>query len=207
MLMEYLPSLLLAWGVQIMGVVSPGPGVALIIGVAVAEGRRPALLTTLGISSATIVLATATVLGFAALLASMQPAMTAIRIAGGLYLLWLAYKAFARAAHPPQIAPMAAAGGRSAWLRGFLLQISNPKAIFFWLAVAALGSLDNAPAPILALFVAGAFVNSFVGHGAYGFVLSSSAARARFLAWRRWIEGALGAVFALAGLRLLMARG
>ena len=205
MLAEYLPGLLLAWGVQIMGVVSPGPGVALIIGVALADGRRPAMLTTLGISSATIVLATATVLGFAALLASMQTAMTFVRVAGGLYLLWLAYKAFGRAMRPPPITPINAAGG-STWLRGFLLQISNPKAIFFWLAVAALGSLEGAPVPILVLFVAGAFLNSFLGHGAYGFILSSASARARFLAWRRWIEGALGAVFGLAGLRLLMAR-
>ena len=206
MLDGYLPGLLVAWGVQLMGIVSPGPGVALIIGVAVSEGRRPALLTTAGVACGAVALALATVLGLTAVLAKMQPAMTAVRIAGGLYLLWLAYKALGRAANPPQIAPAQSANGRSAWLRGFVLQISNPKAIFFWLAIAALGSLEGAPWPVLALFVLGAFVNSFVGHGAYGVALSTGPARAAFVAWRRWIEGALGAVFAFAGLKLLLAR-
>ena len=42
---DYLPQLFLAWSIQTMGVLSPGPSVALIIGVATGQGRLPSLVT------------------------------------------------------------------------------------------------------------------------------------------------------------------
>ena len=86
------------------------------------------------------------------------------------------------------------------------MQLSNPKAVFFWIAVAAVGSLADASAGALAVFVAGAFVISFAGHGLWGVVLSSAPFRRLYAAARRWIEGALGAFFGLAALRLATAR-
>ena len=42
---DYLPQLLLAWSIQWMGIVAPGPSVALILGVATKRG--PLLIMTL----------------------------------------------------------------------------------------------------------------------------------------------------------------
>ncbi|MFV1494576.1 MULTISPECIES: hypothetical protein [Phaeobacter] len=36
---EYLPQLALAWSIQFMGVISPGPGIMLILSVAMNQGR------------------------------------------------------------------------------------------------------------------------------------------------------------------------
>ena len=77
-------------------------------------------------------------------------------------------------------------------LTGFFLQLSNPKAIFFWLAVASVGGVGDAPLPVVVLFVAGAFVNSFAGHGGYALLLSSTPFRSTYQRFRRWIEGGLG---------------
>ncbi|MDQ2632147.1 MAG: hypothetical protein M3Y78_00235 [Pseudomonadota bacterium] len=54
---EYLPQLLLAWSIQAMGILSPGPSVALILGVATSRGRLPSVVTALGVSCGSIVLA------------------------------------------------------------------------------------------------------------------------------------------------------
>jgi threonine/homoserine/homoserine lactone efflux protein len=97
----------------------------------------------------------------------------------------------------------------SAWragFTGFTLQISNPKAILFWMAIAGVGGVGNAPAHVIALFIAGAFVNSFVGHGAYALLLSAGPVRRLYFRGRRWIEAALGGFFAIAGYTLATSR-
>ncbi|MGK7654956.1 hypothetical protein ACSQ76_21965 [Roseovarius sp. B08] len=45
---EYLPQLALAWSIQFMGVISPGPGIMLILGVAMSQGRLASMITAFG---------------------------------------------------------------------------------------------------------------------------------------------------------------
>lgn len=208
MLAEYLPKMLLAWSIQLMGVISPGPSVMLILGVATSRGRGDALTTAFGIACGSIILSTATVLGVAVIFADLAYAMTAIRFVGAGYLFWLAFKAFGKAIDPPSldISTQKEGGRRNVAFTGFLLQITNPKAILFWLAIAGIGGLENAPAPMLALFVLVAFVNSFVGHGGYALLLSAAPIRTALQRFRRWVEGFLGCFFLFAGYKILTAR-
>ncbi len=209
MIAEYLPQLILAWSIQLVGVLSPGPSVALILGVATSQGRAPSLITAFGVACASIVLSISTVVGLAALFATMADLMVAVRLAGAAYLAWLAVKAFARAARPTVLdlsdqatAPSALRAG----LAGFVLQLSNPKAIMFWLAIASVGGVGEAPLPIVALFVFGAFLNSFLGHGGYALLLSSAPFRRAYAKAGRYVEGALGCFFLFASLRLVISR-
>lgn len=202
---DYLPQLMLAWSIQLMGVASPGPSVVLILGVATSQGRLPSLITALGVACASIVLSTATVLGITAIFAQMADVMTVIRIIGAAYLLWLAYKAFRNmsASTALDVEPQAS---KSAWrsgLAGFGLQLSNPKAIFFWLAVASVGGVGDAPLSVTLIFIVGAFVNSFVGHGGYALLLSSKPVRRLYVRFHRWIEGTLGCLFLMASIKLV----
>lgn len=207
---EYLPQILLALSIQTMGVLSPGPSVALILGVATSRGRAPALVTAFGVACGSIVLSTATVLGIAVIFAQVAELMTLVRLVGAAYLLWLAYKSFGKAINPPGLRQAGAtlAGSTARTLAaGFLLQVSNPKAILFWLAIASVGGVGNAPPVVVGLFIVGAFLNSFLGHGAYALLLSSAPVRRAYSAGRRWIEGALGTFFLFAGVKLALSRG
>jgi len=207
-MVEYMPQLMLAWSIQLMGVLSPGPSVVLILGVATSQGRLPSLITAFGVACASIVLSTATVLGITAIFAQMADLMTIIRLVGAAYLFWLACKAFRNLAVPPSL-DLEEAPQKSAWrsgLAGFGLQLSNPKAIFFWLAVASVGGIGDAPLSAVLIFVAGAFVNSFVGHGGYALLLSSKPVRHVYSRFRRWVEGALGCFFLFASFKLATAK-
>ncbi|MDD9716980.1 LysE family transporter [Dinoroseobacter sp. PD6] len=208
MMAEYLPALLAAWGVQLVGVMSPGPSVALLLGVGTAQGARAALLTCAGIASASLVLSVATVLGLTVIFAQLAEAMVMLKLVGAAYLAWLAWGAVRRAVTlPPLPAPVAtrATATRLA-RRGFLLQVSNPKAILFWIAIASLGGLAGAPWPVILIFVAGAFLNSFLGHAAWGLVFAAPPMRRAYLSGRRWVEGALAGFFAFASFKLLTTR-
>lgn len=205
---DYLPQLALAWSIQLMGVAAPGPSVALIFGVATSRGRAAALITAFGVACGSIVLSVATVVGIAAVFAQVAELMTAVRFVGAVYLAWLAFKAFRNAARPPALA-LGPGRPASAWrtgLSGFFLQISNPKAILFWLAIASVGGVGHAPLPVVVVFIVGAFLNSFAGHGGYALLLSSTPVRLAYAGIRRWLEGALGCFFLLASFGLATAR-
>lgn len=205
---DYLPALLAAWGIQLVGVMSPGPSVALLLGVGTAQGARAALLTCAGIASGSIILSLSTVLGLTVIFAQLAEAMLVLKLLGAGYLAWLAFGAFRRAASPPPPPSPTSVRASATRLarRGFLLQVTNPKAIFFWIAIASLGGLATAPWSVIAVFVAGAFLNSFFGHGLWGLVFASSPMRRLYLSGRRWVEGALGAFFAFASYKLLTTR-
>ncbi|MGI9508747.1 MAG: LysE family translocator [Geminicoccaceae bacterium] len=205
---DYLPQLILAWSIQLMGVVSPGPGIMLILGVATSQGRLPSLITAFGIACASIILSMTTVLGITAIFAKMADLMTVIRLVGAAYLLWLAYRAFRNMAAPPDL-DLHQRPRINPWragLAGFGLQLSNPKAIFFWLAIASVGGIGDAPPIVIFVFVAGAFVNSFVGHGGYALLLSSKPIRHVYLRFHRWVDGTMGCFFLFASFKLATAR-
>lgn len=209
-MIDDLPNLFLAWSIQFTGVVSPGPGVALILGIATAQGRGAALRCCLGIGLGGLLLAALTVFGLAALLAEWRGAMIAARWIGAAYLAWLAWGAFRKAARPPAVAGAAPAAARHSLLRqiagGFAFQLSNPKAIFFWIAIASVGALHTVSPAALLLFLAGAFAISFGGHAGWALLLSSAPFRRLYARARRGVETALGAFFALTALKLAAAR-
>lgn len=206
--LSFLPGFLSAYGILIIAASSPGPAVALLLGICLGQGRTPALITTAGIASGGIVLNLATLVGVGLILEQAAWAMTALRIIGATYLLWLAYAAFRKAVHPPNIQatspPLQNFG--QLFLTGFLLQITNPKAIVFWLAIAAIGATQGGGAGIVILFVIGAFIISFVCHGAWAILLSAAPFRAAYARARRWVEGILGMFFAYAAVQLAVSR-
>lgn len=203
-LAPYLPGFIAAYAILLVGASSPGPSVAMLIGVATSQGRAPALMATLGISFGSMTINLLTMLGVGLILSQAAWAMSLMRLIGALYLLYLAYGAFRRALNPPAFQKIRT-GHRSGlrhFLGGYLLQVSNPKAIAFWLAIASIGAVEGAGAGIIALFVLGAALISFICHGAWAVALSADPVRRAYAAGRRWIEAGLGMFFTVAAYKL-----
>lgn len=203
MIQEWLPHLLAGWGVQLIGVLSPGPGVALILAVATTRGRAASILTCAGISAGSGTLAIATTLGLGLLLSQVAWGLTAIKYVGAAYLAWLALKSFRKALDPSDAPVLGEAkAGRRSVLEGYLMQITNPKAIVYWLAVVAVAGLSAAPWQIIALFLIGSMSNSFFGHGAWAIAFSSRPFLALYVRARRWVDAVLGGFFAFVAFKL-----
>jgi threonine/homoserine/homoserine lactone efflux protein len=206
--LPFLPGFLAALSILFVAASSPGPAVAMLLGISLTQGRAPSLTAAAGIATGSVVLNALTLLGVGLLLAQAAWAMTILRIVGAGYLLYLAWGAFRKAATPPQIkaAEVAFQSRARLFLAGFLLQVTNPKAIVFWLAIASVGATEGGGPMIIGLFFLGAFLISFACHGAWAVFLSARPFRAAYQSARRWIEGALGLFFAFAAYKLATTR-
>ena len=112
--------------------VTPGPSVLMCVSTAVNLGPRKALITSLGSTSAIVGLMTLSALGLGALLAASETLFTALKWTGAAYLAYLGVRALLAPASDIQVAGGAVAGGRRLFAQGFLVGLSNPKALLFF---------------------------------------------------------------------------
>ena len=117
----YLPGIIAAYSILLVGSLSPGPAVAMLIGIATSEGRTPALITTLGIALGSVTINILTMLGIGLILSQVSWGMSALRVIGSIYLLWLAYGALKKVLRPPLFA----------WLQ----HPRRPRLNIFWQAI------------------------------------------------------------------------
>jgi len=204
----YLPGILLAYAAFLLGIASPGPNVLAVIGTSMGVGRKSGLALAMGVAIGSFTWALLTVFGLSALLATYAQALLVIKIFGGFYLLWLAYKAFKSAASDHDIEAVAVKGRSSFgyFRRGYIVQMTNPKAALSWIAIISLGLQEGAPVWVAAAIVAGTFTMSVVIHALYAIAFSTPAMVRLYGKSRRAIQGVLGTFFAFAGLRLLTSR-
>ncbi|KPB01086.1 LysE family translocator [Ahrensia marina] len=204
--LPFLPGFIAAFSIQAVAVASPGPSVALILGLALSQGRLAAIIASLGIALGSSMIATATILGLGLVMEQVAWLSTVLRFIGAAYLLWLAYQAWRKAIAPPQVKVADVSSKTNlyaAFIKGFSIQITNPKAIVFWMAIATVGATNGAPVPVIMLFVATAFTVSLGGHGLYALLLSSFPFRLAYDKARRWIEAAIGGFLAYVAFRLV----
>ncbi|MEM0935821.1 MAG: LysE family translocator [Pseudomonadota bacterium] len=209
-LLSFLPGFAAAYAILLVAASSPGPAVAMLLGIGLGQGRGSALIAAAGIATGSVVLNLGTMLGLGLILTQAAWAMSVIRILGAAYLAWLAWGAFRRAASatpPPEAARVAHASTPKLFAAGLALQITNPKAIVFWIAINAVAATQGGSAIVITLFVTGAWLISFFCHGAWAVLLSSGPFRSAYGAARRWIEAGLGALFAFFAFRLATERG
>ncbi|MWD26757.1 LysE family transporter [Aquicoccus sp. SCR17] len=209
MIADFLPGFLAAYAILLVAASSPGPAVAMLLGISANQGRRAALIASLGIACGSVVINLATMAGIGLMLEGAAWTLSVFRLVGAAYLLWLAWGAFRKAAHPPEIEAETALPRRPfhhLFLTGLGLQVTNPKAVLFWIAIASLGATHGGGPAVIAVFVAGAFAISFGCHAAWALLLSSRPFRAAYRAGRRWVEAGLGAFFVFASVKLAVAR-
>lgn len=141
--MTILQALVAFAGVAALLTIVPGVDTALTLRAGLADGARAGVVTGLGVCCGVLVWGVAGALGVSALLQYAAAALTAIRLAGAAYLLWLAAKFLRSALRGSAASAVAAAGAERAsavplwthWRRGFLCNVLNPKVGVFYLAV------------------------------------------------------------------------
>jgi threonine/homoserine/homoserine lactone efflux protein len=116
----------------------PGPSVLFIVGRALSAGRRNALLSVLGNTIGEYVQVIAVAFGVGALAERSVALLTTIKIAGGVFLLYLGIRTFLRrkdALSVPAEGRATERHERGALLRGAFVGATNPKTVVFLAAI------------------------------------------------------------------------
>ncbi|WP_394689780.1 LysE family translocator [Hoeflea sp.] len=182
--------------------VSPGPANIAVATVAMHSGRRPGLLFGLGLSVGLAFWGMVAATGLGVILQSTTTLLTLLKLLGGAYLLWLAIQSGRSAAQSNAEMQVRTTTGRWFW-RGLLLNLSNPKAVVAWMAALSMGlGQDTGP---YAVAVATLFCISLgvVNYAGYALTFSLPGFMAGYRRSRRWIEGVVAGLFALAGFGLI----
>lgn len=120
-------------------VLMPGPDIIFVITESLAKGGRTGFILSCGLCSGIIVHTSLCATGVALAIAANPLIFSAIRVAGAVYLLWLAYGAWGEKISADSIdadfkAGASALHGRKIFLRGFIMNVSNPKVVVFFLS-------------------------------------------------------------------------
>ncbi|WLH86848.1 LysE family translocator [Pseudomonas sp. FP2338] len=190
-------------------VLIPGTGVIFTVSTGLTAGKRASLFAALGCTAGIIPHLLASILGVSALLHTSALAFEALKFAGAAYLLYLAYATWRdRSAFAMSDTPTVATA-RSLMLRGFLLNILNPKLTIFFLAFLPQFVTHGSTAPALQMLVlSGVFMAmTFAVFVVYG-LLANVFRRAVIESPRvqNWLRRSFAAAFAGLGLNLAFAQ-
>lgn len=111
----------------------PGPSVAFASAQAIKHGKRAMMITVAGDALGTVVHIAVAVSSLTALLALSELVLPFLQIAGGVFILFMAYRSF-QDAHKVSSAPTRSVDKASFWA-GFFTCAANPKAIVFFVAL------------------------------------------------------------------------
>ncbi len=116
-------------------VLSPGPGVVMTLTNALRYGLRGTFGGILGVASGALLVAALSATSLGVLLAASATAFTVIKYVGAAYLVYLGVRLWRAAPLVLGAAKAHEAGFGKRFLEGISLQLTNPKAIFFFLSV------------------------------------------------------------------------
>ncbi|HEY5801204.1 MAG TPA: LysE family transporter [Burkholderiaceae bacterium] len=190
----------------LLGAISPGPSFMVVARTAVGTSRRAGVAAAIGMGLGGMLFSILALAGIHTLLQAFDWLYAAIKIAGGLYLVWMAVKIWRGAQMPFTVGDGAPASG-NALLQGLATQLSNPKTALFYASVfgavlpAAPPPWTYAALPLLVLAVE----TGWYAVVAFGF--SSPRPQALYLSARTAIDRTAAAVIGLLGLRLLAGAG
>lgn len=199
-------ALLTIAGAILLGAMSPGPSFIMIVRTAVVSSRLSALAAAAGMGVGCMIFSVIALAGLHSLLALVPWLYTALKTAGGVYLLWLGCRMLFRRGDSAG----SLAGGVSAhhpgraFFTGMATQLSNPNtAIVFGSIFAALLSQHISPYLYLVL-PAMAFCIDTIWYAVVAWLLSAERPRQAYMQYKSRLDKVSGLVMGYLGIRLIL---
>ncbi|HQY43748.1 MAG TPA: LysE family transporter [Paracoccaceae bacterium] len=189
---------------HLMAAISPGPAVLMAARTGVTEGLRTGAFLAAGIGAGAVVWATAALFGLSLVFQVAPALLWSMKIAGGAYLIWMAWRMWRDASMPLTMdqtgQPPRSAG--SAFRLGLVTQLANPKPAILFSAI----FIGTVP-PGTALWVYGAllsvvFLNEFGWCTLVARVFSLDRTRAGYISLKGVIDRAFGGMLAVMGIKI-----
>lgn len=188
-----------------LGAMSPGPTFVYVAKNSISISRKHGLFTALGTGTGAALFGLLAVMGLQAVLLAVPSAYLALKIFGGLYLLFLAYKIIRHAKDPMQMQTpgKATMSYRQAYRLGLMTQLSNPKisivlaSIFTALLPKEIPGYFYVVLPVLCFFIDAGW------YSLVAVALSAEKPRRVYLKFKTLFDRIAGGVMTLLGLKLI----
>jgi threonine/homoserine/homoserine lactone efflux protein len=205
--MDHALILISVFAVFIPALILPGPDFVAVVRSSMTRGTRAGLMTTLGVSMGLCLYATLSLLGLSAILVEYQWLTWTVRVLGGGYLVYLGIKLLRAKPQAIEIGEELRPAGTRAVLFGFLVTLTNPKAIVLFASVFATAVTASTPSWLMALMIALVTASSLTWYSCVSLFMSSGPVMRRFQRARHWIERAAGVCFIGLGGKVLADAG
>jgi threonine/homoserine/homoserine lactone efflux protein len=207
--MELTWSIVSIAGAVTLGAMSPGPSFIMVARTAVASSRADGFGAALGMGVGAMVFATGALLGLHVLLSAVPALYVALRIAGGMYLLILAFRLW-RGASRPMTWAVSAEHRTGTLFRSFALglltQVSNPKTAVVYASIFMSLLPGSLSAEMLALLPLMIFAIETAWYSTVALVLSVPASRGAYVRWKTHVDRCAAGVMASLGVKLIATR-
>ncbi|MDT8999699.1 LysE family transporter [Paucibacter sp. APW11] len=189
------------------GAISPGPSFVLVCRTSMLHSRRAGLAAALGMGLGGAAFACLALAGLAALLREVPSLYAALRLAGGAYLLYLAYRIW-RGAKEPLVLQTRSPGAAPAPLGkvfslSLMTQMSNPKTGVVYGSIFTAFLPPEPPTGLLIALVPGVFLVEFCWYAVVAAFFSNRRPRDLYLRSKSVIDRLVAGVLGLLGVRLL----
>ena len=205
--MDYALVLISVFAVFIPALILPGPDFVAVVRSSMSRGTRAGLLTTLGVSLGLCLYATLSLLGLSAILVKYQWLTWAVRVLGGGYLIFLGIRLIRAKPQAIELDQAMRPAGTRAILFGFLVTLTNPKAIVLFASVFATAVTASTPLWLMGLMIALVTASSLTWYSCVSLFMSSGPVIRRFQRAKHWIERAAGVCFIGLGGKVLSDAG
>ncbi|WP_371974565.1 LysE family translocator [Lelliottia nimipressuralis] len=195
-----------AIGIAILfGAMSPGVSFLLVARTAMSSSRRVALSVAAGLGFGALIFAVIALAGLHTLLTLVPSLYTALKVAGGCYLLWLALKILLRPSNRViDSTAIDEVSASKAFLTGVLTQISNPHTALVFASIFSAALSKNIQPAMYIILPLMAFIIDVLWYAIVACLLSSDGPRLAYIKYRKFIDKLSGGVMAFLGLRLLL---
>ncbi|MDR6755530.1 RhtB (resistance to homoserine/threonine) family protein [Mycoplana sp. BE70] len=208
----YLIELASLMAIFFFGIISPGADFAMVLRQSIVHGRRSAVITSFGIGTSLMVHVSYTILGLGLIISQSIYLFNIVKWCGVAYLVYIGIKALR--AGKTEIDPGMGTGltpakrqsAPKAFGLGFMANVLNPKAVFFFLSI--FSTVVNAHTPMVVKFgyglvMAASLILWFVGVSLF---MTTPRMRAAFSRASQWIDRISGVVFIGLGIKLATER-
>lgn len=197
-------SIFLSVGLFALTFLSPGPNLLIVLQSSLAHGRGAGIAAGFGVAMADGTYAALGLLGMAAVINQSGELVSLVKIAGGIYLLWLAFKLIR--SHPTtdlDAAPADAGSNVKPFVRGLTTGLTNPQSMLFFASIFAVTLTVDTPAWARIVAWLGIVTTSIVWRVFLSVSFSHARVRAAYRRGQRALECFAGVVLAGFGAKLI----
>jgi len=189
----------------VLGAMSPGPSLAVVVKNSLAGSRTTGMLTAIGHGIGVGIYAAISIMGLAIVITNQPLLFGTIQVLGAMYLIWLGYKTLTAGGqfgqqHQSEVSPSLI----KAFNSGFLISFLNPKIAVFFLALFSQFVAIESDIFTKSIYAITAATIDALWYIFIAATISNHKISEKLNQYAQWLDKILAVILVIVGLKLIM---